>query len=300
MKGIDISVHNKTIDFAKVKRDGVQVVIIKATEGINCIDKKLEEHYQGALKEHLNIGFYHFMSEKTDPRAQARDFYNAIKNKKYNVYPVLDIETNNMKRTKEEISNRCLEFLDEFYKLTKLKCVIYTGGYFGKDFLNDKIKKNYNGWIAHYGVTKPMNNGFTNIVGHQYTEHGKVAGITTNVDLNIFEEAITIGAPTNTINNIISDLQRELNSSYNAKLVVDGIFGAQTLNACKTLKKSNTKNNLVTILQRKLVMLKFLTKNDIDGYYGTNTYNAVVKFQKSKNILADGIVGKQTWRALFI
>ena len=36
-----------------------------------------------------------------------------------------------------------------------------------------------------------------------------------------------------------------------------------------------------------------------DGIYGNGTYSAVVKFQKDKGLDADGIVGQQTWRALY-
>ena len=36
-----------------------------------------------------------------------------------------------------------------------------------------------------------------------------------------------------------------------------------------------------------------------DGKFGNNTYDAVVKFQRSKGLTADGIVGKNTWKALF-
>lgn len=37
----------------------------------------------------------------------------------------------------------------------------------------------------------------------------------------------------------------------------------------------------------------------VDGYYGNNTKNAVIRFQKAKKIPADGIVGPQTWNKLF-
>lgn len=36
----------------------------------------------------------------------------------------------------------------------------------------------------------------------------------------------------------------------------------------------------------------------VDGMFGAYTKNAVVKFQKQNNILADGIVGKDTWEKL--
>ena len=81
MKGIDISNNNGSIDFLKVKNTGIEVVIIKATEGVDWIDPYLEKHYNGACGKGFSIGFYHFMSEKTNPSKQAEDFYKAIKEK---------------------------------------------------------------------------------------------------------------------------------------------------------------------------------------------------------------------------
>ncbi|WP_251860379.1 GH25 family lysozyme [Clostridium sp. Marseille-Q2269] len=114
MKGIDISMHNGAINFGAVKSAGCNVVIIKATEGVDYVDPLLNQHYNGANAAGLNIGFYHFMSEKTDPTQQAIDFWNSIKNKQFNILPCLDIETNNMGRGRTEISNRCIEFLNNF------------------------------------------------------------------------------------------------------------------------------------------------------------------------------------------
>ena len=36
----------------------------------------------------------------------------------------------------------------------------------------------------------------------------------------------------------------------------------------------------------------------LDGIFGNRTHNAVVAFQRSKGLTADGIVGCNTWRAL--
>ena len=36
-----------------------------------------------------------------------------------------------------------------------------------------------------------------------------------------------------------------------------------------------------------------------DGDFGTNTYNALIKFQKANNLEVDGIIGQITWKALF-
>ncbi|NEZ47845.1 glycosyl hydrolase [Clostridium niameyense] len=188
MKGIDISIHNGTVDFNAVKSDGIGVVIIKATEGVNYIDPLLNQHYNGAKAQGLSIGFYHFMSEKTNPSQQAIDFWNTIKDKQFNVMPCLDIETNNQGRSQKQISDRCIEFLDKFKSISGMNCMIYTGGFFGRDNLDNRVKQ-YPGWIAHYGVPSPMHTGF-HVVGHQYTEYGHVNGISTRVDMNDFKEDI--------------------------------------------------------------------------------------------------------------
>lgn len=51
-------------------------------------------------------------------------------------------------------------------------------------------------------------------------------------------------------------------------------------------------------VQSKLNSLGY-NAGKVDGYYGNNTKNAIIRFQKAKKISADGIVGPQTWNKLF-
>ena len=163
-----------------------------------------------ALNVGLKIGFYHFMSEKTNPSKQAQDFFYAIKGKNFSISPCLDIETNNYKRSSKEITNRCLEFIKRLKELTGLDSIIYTSGYFGRDNLDSRIK-NYKAWIAHYGVETPMETGFKNVVGHQYTETGRISGINGNVDLNNFNNGIFINEIVQAVGKI-AELQGLCNS----------------------------------------------------------------------------------------
>lgn len=99
---------------------------------------------------------------------------------------------------------------------------------------------------------------------------------------------------------LVRDLQIELNRQCNAKLVVDGYFGDGTLNKCITVKKG-AKGNITKVIQRRLQQLKYsIGKYGSDGDFGKSTYDAVVKFQKTKKLTADGVVGKNTWKALMI
>ncbi|WP_085320871.1 GH25 family lysozyme [Clostridium botulinum] len=261
-KGIDISMHNGTVNFSAVKSSGCNIVIIKATEGVDYVDPCLNQHYNGAKAQGLNIGFYHFMSEKTSPTQQAIDFWNVIKGKQFNIIPTLDIETNNQGRSAKDISDRCIEFLTKFKTLSGYNCLIYTGGYFGRDNLDSRVKK-YKGWIAHYGVNTPMQTGFK-VIGHQYTEDGRINGVSTRVDMNNFTDGIFIGSQNITQETKEMQIQKMLvtigypigNSG------IDGIIGSGTINAIKCFQRDC---NLA-----------------IDGIVGTNTLDRLTKEYNKK------------------
>lgn len=316
LKGIDISNHNGKVDFKKVRESGVKVVIIKATEGVGWKDKFLGQHYTGAKNEGLEIGFYHFMSETSSPSQQAVEFWNAIKDMKFNVLPCLDIETNKLNRSRTEISDRCIEFLNKFKSLSGLNCMIYTGGYFGRDKLDDRVKK-YPGWIAHYGVKEPMDTGFK-VVGHQYTEDGRTPGVNTRVDMNNFYDGIFINnskpqTPSKPTQNKkalwevsisgeeVKALQRELNKQNNANLKVDGYFGESTLNKCFMVKQG-AKGNITKLIQQRLLNRGYTSlkaHGGADGVFGVGTVQAIKNLQNNKGLAVDGIVGKDTWKALY-
>ena len=90
----------------------------------------------------------------------------------------------------------------------------------------------------------------------------------------------------------VKRLQEELNSQFGAGLVVDGINGPKTLNACPTVKKG-AKGNVTRLIQERLNSVGFNISTD--GIFGTNTYNAIKVFQKNRGLTQDGIVGKNTW-----
>ena len=56
-------------------------------------------------------------------------------------------------------------------------------------------------------------------------------------------------------------------------------------------------SNYVLIAQDDLNTLGFRT-NGLDGIFGAATQNAVISYQKSRGLTADGIIGCNTWRSL--
>jgi len=180
--GIDVSSYQGTIDFAKVKGNNITIVYIKATEGIDYVNPRLKEHYQGAKLNGLKIGFYHYLTNKS-PSLQAQHFLNSINGLASDCKYIIDVEG---KWTITEASKATREFAD--YLISKNKEVgIYTGDYFYRDNLNSTVK-NLSVWIANYGgvVMAPK------YAGHQYTDKGAVRGITGNVDMDEFNDAILL------------------------------------------------------------------------------------------------------------
>ena len=56
-------------------------------------------------------------------------------------------------------------------------------------------------------------------------------------------------------------------------------------------------SNYVLIAQDDLNTLGFRT-GGLDGIFGSATQNAVIAYQRSRGLIADGIVGCNTWRSL--
>lgn len=88
----------------------------------------------------------------------------------------------------------------------------------------------------------------------------------------------------------VRKLQQECNNQGYSKQKVDGIAGPATLAGCPVLKKG-AQGNITKLLQEKL-------KVNADGIFGANTQAAVISYQRSKGLTADGIVGQNTWRKL--
>lgn len=299
MKGIDISSYQGVIiDFKKVKESGVEIVYIKATEGITFNSPGFELQYAQARAAGLKIGFYHYM-RANKPEEEAKHFIKATDGLHVDCKYVIDIEQMEG-QTVARVSDNVRKFAD--YMISQGKEVaIYTGDSFYANNLNSTVK-NIPIWIAHYGVIRP---NVKDYVGFQYSSKGSIDGIRGNVDLNVFENEIFIKGTTNNVvlaskpvakatgSEFIKILQRELNKQYNSRLDVDGWGGKLTLRACPTLR-INAKGNITRWVQIRIGMpSKYHT-----GNFLTLTLAAVKAYQTKHELKNDGVVGKKTWKAL--
>ena len=126
----------------------------------------------------------------------------------------------------------------------------------------------------------------------------KIAECITNNKVNdpVVEPPVITKPIINNTDSWIKRLQQECNNQGFSNQIVDGITGSNTLNGCPTLRKGAT-GNITKLLQEKLVSLGYNT-NGVDGIFGSGTENGVRLYQKSNGLVADGIVGKNTWRKI--
>lgn len=201
IKVIDVSHHQASVDWKKVKVDGVQGAFIKATEGGSMIDMKLSSYATGATEAGLKVGYYHYAHpELNAPETEAANFYRNTKQYRADFPHVLDVEGKAADIGADKLTAWCVKWLQEVEKLSGHRAMVYTGASFAKSYLGASLAK-WPLWVAHYGVDKPMDNAtWAKWSVFQYTSSGKVAGIAGNVDVNAMEAAffspVTIPAPT--------------------------------------------------------------------------------------------------------
>lgn len=190
---IDVSHHQGKIDWVKVVNSSFKPegVFIKVSEGIGYNDPNLKINSTGAKSAGLKIGYYHFASlnDKNtliDSKKEAQFFINSIKNLPKNDYPlVLDIEENKGKLSKSEVLIWINTFFYELAQNGYTDYILYSYS----PFLNENLPINHKLgtvklWIADYTEPLVLPKGWTKQWLWQYTQNGKIQGISTPVDLN--------------------------------------------------------------------------------------------------------------------
>ncbi len=191
--GIDVSKWQGSIDWPRVK---VDFAILRA--GIStATDVRFEENYAGATAAGIPVGVYWYLKAMTVEAAhrEAAACIKAISGKKLS-YPVYaDIEeAAQLKLGRDKLTDIAAAFLEDVESAG-----YFAGLYSSKSHLETcftaHIRERHAVWVAHYGVGRTTYTGRYGM--WQYTDKGKVDGITGAVDLDIAYEdyPAIIGSP---------------------------------------------------------------------------------------------------------
>lgn len=197
-KGIDVSKYQDKIDWEAVASDDVEYAFIRLgirgyTKGEILEDENFEDNIKGALRNDIEVGVYFFTQaiNEEEAREEARYVLDALEPYEVNYPVVIDVEavSNADARTKdltvEERTQYCITFC-EMIKEAGYTPMIYGNMKTFMLMLDIEQLEEYEKWVAFYD--EPMYYPYAFKIW-QYTDEGKVAGITGDVDLNIsFEE----------------------------------------------------------------------------------------------------------------
>lgn len=193
-RGIDVSHWQGSINWPKVKADGISFAFVKATQGTTWVDPQFKTNASGAKAAGLLIGPYHFVDAMTPESAiqQAQHFAKTIQASgvTFDLPPVMDYENNPKGLSKAQINAVASTFLKEVQKLTGIVPIIYTGNAFAQQF--EPSLGQYPLWIARYSSNVPYDvPAWKRWDFWQYSDSGKVSGIAGNVDLNKYRGSLS-------------------------------------------------------------------------------------------------------------
>lgn len=188
-KGIDLSVHNGTIDMKKIKESGVEFVILRLGYGKHKsqIDSKFYENYYKAKELNIPVGvyLYSYALNCEDALQEAKLVVNEIKNLEIE-YPIFyDMEDADGYKKKNNVSNlTCVDICETFCKYIEEQGY-YVGIYANLDWLNNRINDSrldrFDKWVAQWNDSCSYKKDYGI---WQYSSKGKIDGISGNVDLN--------------------------------------------------------------------------------------------------------------------
>jgi lysozyme len=185
IKGIDVSRYQGTIDWKKVKADGIRFAFIKATEGTTLVDPYFSVNWEGAEAHGVVRGAYHFFRPGLDGTVQAEHFLQRIQWAKGDLPPVLDLEVTDGVGA-EVIRREALEWLTLVEKRTGRKPIVYTLPHYAKSYLNGKFGR-FPLWVVDLNPFFPRgHDNWKTWTFWQHSHHGSVDGIEGEVDLNVF------------------------------------------------------------------------------------------------------------------
>lgn len=190
IRGIDISQWQGPVNFKKVRGEDIQIVYIKSSEGFNYIDPYFERNYEGARSAGLKIGVYHYVTARSaaQARTQADFFISVLNGKSIDCRLAMDFEDLN-DLSNREIQEIGLAFLDEAAKRSKKEMIVYSDLYNTKRL--SAVFTKYPLWLAQYGVKSPGRPSFwSDWTGWQYSDSGRVSGIRTAVDMDVFKDGV--------------------------------------------------------------------------------------------------------------
>lgn len=195
LNGVDVASYQSK--FKPSAMTTTQFVIVKFTQGTWYVNPYSDAQYSAAKAAGKLLGAYHY-GEGGSATKEARYFAKRLGSRVGECVPGLDWEgmQNSTFGTGKDVA-WCLEFCDEFYRLTGVRPVIYMSKSVCRKYDWSRVAKRYKLWCAQYGSNNATNyrsdpwtdsKGFgawTDDTIRQYSSHGSIKGYSGYIDINL-------------------------------------------------------------------------------------------------------------------
>lgn len=217
--------QNQTIDFESLTQAGYDTVLLECGGGNTSLSqdtplKYFETHYNQAIAANFKIGYFFWVYSNVDPKIQAQEYFNLVKDKKADCKLMLDVETGSVKNTKtgvyygyynnmsiEEITIGIIEELKILMSESGLSnindedFIVYSSrGFFEENLAN--ILDKYPLWVADPTGVSPnidtnivYNGKILNWTGYQWIQDTPFTGVGTSCDLDVFKSEAFFSTP---------------------------------------------------------------------------------------------------------
>ena len=307
--GIDCAKWQGAIDWAKVKKAGVQFAILKVTQKNNTVESAFEKNYKGCIDQGIPVGVYRYVYAKTAAAAtaEAKAIVSVLKGKKIPCGVWLDMEDSSIRGIGKSALNAVIAAERQVLEAAGYQVGIYCNQNWYNSVLDvDKLDLPF--WIAKYGTNngkqqaKPVVKSKHILWGWQYSSVGRVSGISGSVDVNVaYQDPGGTAVPSNLLRKgdrgeAVQLLQQRL-TICGWTLTADGIWGAKTDSAVRGYQykagltvdgivgpKTQTKLIQDAIVARAKEIADYMVKHKWhykgDGYTAKSTFAATKKLDK--------------------
>lgn len=201
-RGIDVSGHKKEIDWTAVAADGIDFAIIRAgnrlygkdSSGMVCEDSWFDKNMQGAIAAGMDVGAYFFSNAITVEEAleEADLLISKLEPyRQYITYPVIcdwEYLGGNQSRAygvDAKIITQCVAAFCQRVEEAGYQPMFYFNKYCGYVKFDLSKLTQYPFWFAEYTDYDNVPSSRYNFQMWQYSSKGKVAGISSDVDMNL-------------------------------------------------------------------------------------------------------------------
>lgn len=198
VNGIDVSKWNGSINWAKVKKAGIEFAIIRVGnrgvyDGSLNEDPLYAQNIKGAVAAGIKVGVYIYSQATTTGEAVAEADYvlKRIKNYKITMPVVIDYEyfdgpsgrLYDAHLSKSQATKVCEAFCERVKKAGYTPMIYANASMLNNQLNASVLEKKYNIWLASWGTS----NSYNGLYDYwQYSSSGAVDGISGRVDCNFW------------------------------------------------------------------------------------------------------------------